>query len=380
MAAPLTPQQSDRARQTLKDLIPKLGISPTATALGLRPVDLISLSRDRQEITPEIAQGVAELAKVTFGEQVLPPLDAAAVVASADPLPKRADAIELARKDGAREETIAAVLRNPPRGSESWSRFDWLVAIHDFEKTPPQASRSLPPTPSMLSTPPMIAPLSLAATHSQYPTAPVSVAPPIPMSSSASASSASPAGPYESSLTLYEFASLTMGLELLPHRTDDVYACFSLTSPDQRAEEHTYWNDYLSKSPKERRALPAMRERMRMHWQRFDGQLANPSATLPPISEQTPQPVTPPLPLVTYAAICAELRLTPHRSEDVFAFYGLPDPQLRTIVAEFWDQRRRTSPQEDQEFQRLFWEKHQQLEQQAMQMQTWRQSSAKLAG
>ncbi len=425
MADPLTPEQADRVRQALKELVPKLGVPPTAKAIGVRPVDLVSLGSGRLGITPEIAQGVADLKKVTLEELLGGPGDAQATV---DPLPKRTEAFEIARKDGASEEVIATLLKNPPPGSEKWSRIDWLVAIDGLAKSRAPAAASSPstPPPAGIQPPGMQAPLPVGPALPQQPAlvglasavtpppvdapptsvatpmpSPVSVSYPLPAAAAAArqpswpptapsvarptpsspfgeaaAPVAAPSASYESVLTIYEYASLTMGLELLPHRADDVYASLGLTSEEQRAGERAHWDAYLSRSPKERRELPAMRERMRMHWLRFDGQMARPSAAPPPLADQAPPPVVPeapapnpdepPVPLITYAAICAELRLTPHRSEDVFAFYGLAEPSRRTLVSEFWETRRRTNPIEDQEFQRLFWEKHQQLEQMAI--------------
>ncbi len=398
--AELTADENERVRDALRKELERGGIVDTASALELAPAAMLAIANGRAHASEDVACKLAMLHGTTL-EALL-----GRAGAPASPLPKRAEAIALARKDGVSDAVLAKVESMDAPGAAGRSLLDWMGIIRDLDgsRAPAAGPLEVPsvPQPALMSVPtaPPLHPAALPMSSVEGPSptslplapAPLSQAlpmlplvPPAPPPASlvgtptpmpAVLGASALAAAVEATLSIFEYASLSMGLELLPHRQDDVYASFGLMTESARAAELAHWEAHLRTSSKDRRELPAMRERMRMHWLRFDGQVRAPSAAPPPMQREasplpaTPRPDEPPIPLATYAAICAELRLTPHRSEDIFAFYGLADPSQRSVVAETWEGRRRTNPIEDQEFQRLFWEKHQQLEQLAMRTST----------
>ncbi len=70
-------------------------------------------------------------------------------------------------------------------------------------------------------------------------------------------------------LSLLDYASLSMGLEVVPHRALEVFACFGLdatTGPRAMGA----WSVWLKSEPRAAAECTQMRARMRAHWERWD--------------------------------------------------------------------------------------------------------------
>ncbi len=100
----------------------------------------------------------------------------------------------------------------------------------------------------------------------------------------------------EPTLTLLEYASLRMGLDMLPHRAKEISSKFDLHHRDALARELAAWNRRLATHPSESRELASMKTRMRDFWVRYsrsgDTTPAPPACT--PSSSPPPPAAFPP--------------------------------------------------------------------------------------
>ncbi|WP_438006422.1 hypothetical protein WME89_48890 [Sorangium sp. So ce321] len=67
-----------------------------------------------------------------------------------------------------------------------------------------------------------------------------------------------------------------------------------------------------------------------------------------------PEPLETILPLAQYAALCAELALSPAMAESIFQRYGLGSGEVRSVVDAAWNERLRGSPAEYARWQDMY--------------------------
>jgi hypothetical protein len=331
-----SPEESERVRKVLRELIDDMGVSQAAHVFEMRPVALVSLTNGAQPLTIELVQSVAELRNVSV-DQLL------GRVRVASPAVAPAASVVNARD----EKPVPAGPGLPAEPPLMSAKVAEVVA-------------TAPAVPATQGALPVNVPLPIA------PPSPSAVQPPTDVRpAKESTSSTSADAEAASTLSIYEYASLSMGLELLPHRVEDVYAYFGLQSPAARSREADHWEAHLQASPKDRREWQVMRERMRTHWLRFDGQIvAAPAASPAAKAAESVVPVTvpPPIALEAYAALCVELHRAPDIAETTFAFYGLNDAAAREQVSRYWTERLATYPHERAEWERHYRAKAQELE------------------
>ena len=351
VSAPYSPEQEERIREAVEELCDRIGVQMAAGKLCTTEPALGDLLAGRRPPKPML---VGLLAK-QHGETIEQLLD-----------PKRPKKAPIAAPEApAPAAAVSPALAAPP------------VA-------PPPVSTPLPLSSPMANAPPLIAPppamdptvAGPAVAFEQPPPGGPSFIAPVaaPIAEPASPVEATDSGSAEPRLTLIEYASVSMGLELLPHREADVLAHFGLRDPNVRQRETDHWTAHLKASARDRREFPAMRERMRMYWMRFDGQAVSapvsssqnepvePRASMPtpkPVPIQAPPP--PPISLEAYAALCVELHRSPATAENTFAYYGLNDPASREHASRYWTERFGIYPSERAEWERLYHAKAQEL-------------------
>lgn len=104
-------------------------------------------------------------------------------------------------------------------------------------------------------------------------------------------------------LAMLEWADVSMGLEVVPHRRDEVFAKYGLLTAAAQDAEADAWDRYFEANPRDRRDWQAMRERMRQSWVNFDrraqpGVEATPH-TIAAVADPAPAPPT----LIAWPAI-----------------------------------------------------------------------------
>ncbi len=143
-------------------------------------------------------------------------------------------------------------------------------------------------------------------------------------------------------LSLLEYASLSMALEVIPHRAHEVFAMFGLSDEGARAHELAGWEQYFAQHPREKTQLATMRGRTRERWLEFDrttpakdqaGDEAEEPMEKVPTTSVTPNELS----LLEYASLSMALELLPHRAEELFARFGLKESGLRESVLAHWE-------------------------------------------
>jgi hypothetical protein len=341
-----SPEEIQRVRDAGNALATQLGIGRMAHELAVRPIALMSALKAGR-LSTDIVEGIARLGGVSVAELL--------GRVSIDPLPKRSEAMRLARQDGLPEKAIASVLEVDSKTAASRTVVEWLLAIREAAAGPPTqsampTSSAGPPEPALLMVTPrpvatpaitsaaressrtvmndeQVAPSRLVSEQPSRPrvqpiasaltatsgtasfgagVAPIVGAltpveieaarhpePAIPATAAATGSGI-PGIPGEqtgilmaiaanqAALSLSEYASLSMGLELLPHRRDDVFNYFGLKTEAARENEVQAWTQTFEKNPREKREWDALRGHSRHFWIRFDKQ----SASSPPATSE----------------------------------------------------------------------------------------------
>lgn len=139
-------------------------------------------------------------------------------------------------------------------------------------------------------------------------------------------------------LSLLEYASLSMGLELLPHRRGEVLAYFGLTDDSGRAETDA-WKVRLGASPSESMEHDRLRVRMRDFWARWDASTPprwTGDRSRPPSAPSAPSNVfvvrtaeRPALSALDHASLSMALELLPQRRDEVYATFGIRTARAR---------------------------------------------------
>ena len=143
-----------------------------------------------------------------------------------------------------------------------------------------------------------------------------------------------------SPLSLLDHASLSMGLELLPHRSLEIFRSFGLdavTGPRAMAT----WSAWLQTKPREAAEHAQMRARMRAYWVRWDGQ--TPSVQPVVVTEPRFEPeasgirlAQPRLELsvIELASMSMGFELFPGRRDEILATFGAKTDQARRDAAQ----------------------------------------------
>jgi len=282
VAKPFSPAENERLREVADDLCEERGLDQLAKELAILPAALRAFLAGSQPAKPQWARDLARLKGVSLDEL----LAEAAASPAADPLPNRTEAIAIARREGYAAEAIADI--ESAKVERDKSLIDWLYALreaHQRRTAPPSTAIDAPTSAKpALAEPPRI---DIATT----PTA-REVSPPSTSIDDVPTKTPSPnttVAPPQPTLTLLEFASVSMGLEVLPHRRSDVFRKFGLDTEAAQESELAAWQRYFEENAGEKREWEKMRARMRNHWIEFD---RGPAA--PPI-----EPIAPPTPTLS---------------------------------------------------------------------------------
>jgi hypothetical protein len=169
-------------------------------------------------------------------------------------------------------------------------------------------------------------------------------------------------------LSLLEFASVSMGLEIVPDRAAEVFKKYGL---DEKAgaREVELWTAHLASSAAEEREFRVMRARMHDYWVQFsqpkpEGAPVAPTPRAVPrvAAAPAPAPPSPPpsssttprmLTMLEYAAMTAALELAPQNETQIHERHGLRDEANRRRELEAWRMHLASDPSERTEFERL---------------------------
>lgn len=166
-------------------------------------------------------------------------------------------------------------------------------------------------------------------------------------------------------LTLLDYASLSMGLELLPHRADEVLRSFGLDATSG-AQTLQSWSAHLETHPREAAELANMRERMRAHWTRWDATTrsqthlvavpksspapspSSPASTSAPSSASEPatNEVSRRLCFADFASLTMGIEVHHRHVEAVWASFGFLTSRQRRTEELAWIAHLRGSPDE----------------------------------
>ncbi len=455
----LTEEEQVRIKKAGEEIVAKLSPPRAAAELGVAPMELLLVLQGTKPVTPELAEKIAKAKGVSLEQLAAGPV--------VERFPNRVEAIAIARKEGYAEEAIREI--HTRAVDKDLSLVDWILALRKAQDrhgtTSPAASTNVVATSTPASSAASLgtdtavgalpSPTSAAASHGGVAQpgmlaelAPVEVAvarAPEPAMQTIGSGSGIPGiqgeqtgilmaiATNQAALSLNEYASLSMGLELLPHRRDDVFNHFGLRSEVARENELHAWSAHFEAHPREKREWETARQHSRHFWYRFDkpetaGQLPPLPPVVPPAVSQpappppghfdsrisfaasptsepgTPLPVTlpsavprrdlanptevyepivvpavvggggtdiyepiiaappnaaahtqlPALSLEAYARISAEVHFAPQRAEEVFARHGLGHAPTRQAVNDAWQERLRTNPGDQWEWQRLY--------------------------
>jgi hypothetical protein len=142
-----------------------------------------------------------------------------------------------------------------------------------------------------------------------------------------------------SALSLLDYASLSMGLELLPHRALELFRSFGLdglTGPRAMGS----WETWLKNRPRESAECAQMRGRMRAYWVRWDAQTPLPQA--PKVPEEGFAPRTSEIRVVQQrlelsvmelASMSMALELFPARRDEILVTFGARTENARRDAA-----------------------------------------------
>ena len=263
--------ECQRVRAAAKECVGANGLEKVATELGAPAIAVLGLVAGAQKPTREMVVGLARLMGKSF-EEVLGR-------AAHDPFPNRAEAIGIARREGFSDEAIGEIESQTP--AKDRSLVEWILALREAQQrhcrpnplevaTESSLASDVIAPPALLSEPPPLPPV-VTTSSAVVPRVPTSnPAPRIPGIQGEQTGIQMAIASGQAALTLLEYASLSMGLELLPHRREDVFNRYGLKTEEARANEVQAWTQHFAANPRDRRDWQAMRERTRLYWVRFD--------------------------------------------------------------------------------------------------------------
>jgi hypothetical protein len=162
----------------------------------------------------------------------------------------------------------------------------------------------------------------------------------------------------EPTLTLLDYARMTIQLEATPERADAIHRAYGLDRAKGEREARAWWRR-LRADPVERARFDQIR--MEVVAARSapptsfvpQTQASQPPAvqsmrSVPPPAPAPPAapaaPAEPPIDLFTYSVLCVELDMDPARSEEIYRRTGLADHGARERAHGYWQERFAVDP------------------------------------